>query len=133
MKNEMRLALKKLKQAVKRLEEVVHHAKSDIVRDAAIQRFEFTFELLWKTLKIFLEAKGVLARTPKDTFREAFRLGLIRDEAAFLKMLDARNIMSHVYDEREARQIYKEVTHRFIKPIQSCLRELEKQHTKDRL
>jgi len=125
MKDEIRHALKKLRQAVKRLQELVPRAKSDIVRDATIQRFEFTFELLWKALKLCLEDEGVLVNTPKDSFREAFRLGWIREEAVFLKMLEARNKMSHLYDEQEARRIYKEVTRRFVKPIQSLLEELE--------
>jgi len=73
MKDEIRHALKKLRQAVKRLQELVPRAKSDIVRDATIQRFEFTFELLWKALKLCLEDEGVLVNTPKDSFREAFR------------------------------------------------------------
>ena len=125
MKDEVRFALKKLGQAVKRLQEVLRHRKSDIVRDAAIQRFEFTFELLWKTLKLLLESKGVLTHTPKDSLQEAFRLGWLRDEAVFLKMLEARNKMSHMYDEQEARQIYKQISKHFIKPIQSLLVELE--------
>ena len=41
--------------AAARLNEVAALPESDIVRDAAIQRFEFTFELVWKTLQLYLE------------------------------------------------------------------------------
>jgi len=128
MKDEIQLSQRKLRQAVKRLQEVIRHKKSDIVRDATIQRFEFTFELLWKTLKLTLEDKGILVGTPKDAFLEAFRLGWIRDEAIFLKMLEARNKMSHIYDEKEARSIYKEISQRFLKPIQRLLAEIEEKY-----
>ena len=39
--------------------------------------FEFTFEQMWKTMKIFLEERGVECRTPKDCLKEGFRTGLI--------------------------------------------------------
>ncbi len=126
MKDEVTLSLKKLKQAVKRLREVLARSSSDVIRDAAIQRFEFTFELVWKTLKIILEDKGILASTPKDCFREAVRLGWITNEKVYMEMLKARNTMSHLYDEQEARHIYKQIRHRFLKPILSLLAEIDK-------
>jgi len=43
--------IKQYRQAIKRFEEVLEHEKSDIVRDAAIQRFEFSFDLAWKSEK----------------------------------------------------------------------------------
>ena len=69
--------LKQFESALKRLEEVLNQEKSTLIRDAAIKRFEFTFELLWKTLRIFLREKGVEVKTPKDCFKEAFRIGWI--------------------------------------------------------
>ena len=58
------------------LVEAVQQAQSDLEIDGAIQRFEFTFELFWKLLKAYLEHKGVLVRTPRDAFKEAFGIGL---------------------------------------------------------
>jgi nucleotidyltransferase substrate binding protein (TIGR01987 family) len=54
--------------AVKRLDEILKEEKSDIVRDSAIKRFEFTFDLSWKLLKTYLEEeKGVfLANLQKN-------------------------------------------------------------------
>ena len=43
--------------ALSRLKEALNLPKSDIVRDSAIQRFEFTMDLAWKTVKTFLEEK----------------------------------------------------------------------------
>jgi len=41
-----------------RLAEVVALPESEVVRDATIQRFEFTFEVVWKALKLYLERQG---------------------------------------------------------------------------
>ena len=51
----------------------------DIVRDAAIQRFEFTFELVWKTLQLYLEHEGLESSGPRAVLKRAFvmRLSLI--------------------------------------------------------
>ena len=51
----------------------------DIVRDAVIQRFEYTFELAWKNLKRVLEEEyGRRELTIRDMFREGAALGLLR-------------------------------------------------------
>ena len=47
--------------ALARLGEALSAPKSDLVRDAAIQRFEFTFELAWKTMKLWLAGQGLQA------------------------------------------------------------------------
>ncbi|MBT6391338.1 MAG: nucleotidyltransferase, partial [Candidatus Marinimicrobia bacterium] len=49
------MQLQSLNRAIKQLEKVLKEEKSEFIRDAAIQRFEFTYELLWKTLKTHLE------------------------------------------------------------------------------
>jgi len=51
MKNELKYSFEKLKEALRRLNEGLKKAKDQLDRDGVIQRFEFTFELLWKTLK----------------------------------------------------------------------------------
>ena len=40
-----------LESALERLSEALAAPKTDLNRDASIQRFEFTFELFWKSLK----------------------------------------------------------------------------------
>lgn len=52
-----------------------------------IQTYEFTFELAWKTLKDYLEEKGVIVKFPRDTIKEAFRYELIEDGELWLDML----------------------------------------------
>lgn len=74
-------------------------APQDVQRDAAIQRFEFTFELAWKALKDFYYEKGIDLNSPKDLFRHAFASGDIQDEKIWLAMLKDRNLTSHTYNE----------------------------------
>ena len=46
------------KDSVARLLEAVVLEKTEIVRDAVIQRFEFSYEAVWKALQIYLEHQG---------------------------------------------------------------------------
>lgn len=78
--------------------------------DGTIQRFEFCFELAWKTLKSVLESEGTVCTSPKSCLKEAFHEGLITDEQGWLALLEARNLTSHVYDEAMATKIYTLIT-----------------------
>ena len=93
--------------AVKRLEEVLDLKETEIVRDSAIQRFEFTFDLSWKLLKVELEEIGVLCASPKGCFKEAYKQGLIKYDDFWLEMVDMRNLVSHTYHQALAEKIYK--------------------------
>jgi nucleotidyltransferase substrate binding protein (TIGR01987 family) len=78
----------------------------DIVMDGTIQRFEFTFELFWKTLRRFLQQEGVDTASPKSTLRHAYRRGLLDREQLWLDMLKDRNHSSHIYNAEMAREIF---------------------------
>lgn len=60
-KNEQWGELLNLKKASLRLKEVsdMYDGEKDIIRDSLIQRFEFTYELIHKTLKEFMNYLGV--------------------------------------------------------------------------
>src|SRR5450830_1873962 len=92
-------SLEKLKNAFSKLSEGAKIADDDLYRDGVIQRFEFTFELLWKTIKIYLENQGIIVRSPRESFKEAFKFNLIEDEKVFLDMLKDRNDTTHIYDK----------------------------------
>lgn len=114
MNEELEYSLKKLTKALTRLREAVDAPPSDLQGDAVIQRFEFTFELLWKTLKLFLREKGIEVRTPKDALKEAFRVGWLMEEGTFLQMLDDRNMSAHVYVESTAREIFERIKNKYL-------------------
>ena len=82
---------------------------SDIERDAAIQRFEYTVEAVWKAAQVFLrEFEGVTIASPKGATRASFQTRLIAEDDAriAMQMIDDRNLTVHMYNEDLARQIY---------------------------
>jgi len=98
--------------ALKTLNDIVKEPYSIIVRDAAIQRFEYTFEVFWKTIKEYLyEHEGIVCNSPKGCFREALSVGLMSEEQTItcLEMTDDRNLTSHTYREEVADKIYKKI------------------------
>jgi nucleotidyltransferase substrate binding protein (TIGR01987 family) len=99
--------LDELKKAIGRLKEALALPKSDVIRDSVIQRFEFTVELSWKALQRYLKSSGVVeSLTPKNTFREGARLGIVRNPDAWIRFVDARNLSSHTYKESLAEEVY---------------------------
>lgn len=109
MKDVLEYSIKKLKDAYKKLDEGIKQAKDELDKDGVIQRFEFTFELLWKALKIYLEYQGIIVRTPRESFMEAFRINIINDEKIFLDMLEDRNNTSHIYDKKTSEKIFNRI------------------------
>ncbi len=69
----------------------------ELVFEGTIHRFEIVAELMWKALKRALEFEGLSPKTPRESLKEAFRVGWLRDEASWLDMLDHRNTTSHNY------------------------------------
>lgn len=75
---------------------------SEMDRDAMIKRFEFCFELVWKTAKDYLwEIEGIEAASPKKVIRVCREQALLTTEEAMfaLQMTDDRNLTAHTYDE----------------------------------
>lgn len=105
-----------LKNATKRLEEALQEEATDIVIDGILHRFEFTFELAWKTIKDYLEYQGVVNKTgsPREVIQEAFSTGLIENGEIWINMMLARNSLSHLYDEETSREIYEEIKNNYI-------------------
>lgn len=94
------LALDHFARALARLHEVLAQPENEFIRDATIQRFEFTFEAAWKTMYRWLRARGVDAdEDAYSTIPEAFKRRLIIDEKRWGEMRRYRNLTSHTYNE----------------------------------
>jgi len=102
------LSLQRLARALDRLDEVLALPGEGPILDATIQRFEFTVELLWKTLKRALEESGRTApATPREVFAAAWQTGWLEDDELLWRRIVAdRNRTAHVYDDATAREIY---------------------------
>ena len=98
----------------------------DIVIDATIQRFEFTYELSWKLMKAYLEYNGNLeATSPRKAIKESFKEGLIEDGAQWLDMLQDSNRTSHTYDENCAIEIFNNIKEVYIEIFQKLIDSFE--------
>ncbi len=85
----------------------------DVIRDAAIQRFEYTFEATWKAAQFFLrEIEGLDVNFPKGVIRASLRVGLLDEAQARLglQMVDDRNLKVHTYNEALAQAIFSRLS-----------------------
>lgn len=106
----LRTSIVNLDNAMKRLEEALEEDPSNsLIVDGTIQRFEFTIELYWKTLKRLLLIEGIETKTPRETLKEAYQAGWLNREEDWLQMLRDRNATSHTYDEAAAREIVEHI------------------------
>ena len=93
--------------------------------EGLIQRFEYTFELCWKTLKDFLNDRGVEVSFPRDALKAAFQQELVSDGDLWLEMLDMRNTMAHTYNEDSFNKAVEAVRIRFFPAIRELVANLE--------
>ena len=93
--------------AVQRLDDACAQPFSSFIRDSVIRRFEFCWELAWKTLRLRLEADGIIANTPREAWQQALQAGLIADGNAWSEAQKMRNLTTHTYDEKLADEVYQ--------------------------
>lgn len=85
---------------------------SDVERDAAIQRFEFSFEAAWKAAQHYLaEKEGIDAASPKAAIRSSLQVGLLSktDTRLALEMADDRNLTVHTHNEELAKRNFADL------------------------
>jgi nucleotidyltransferase substrate binding protein (TIGR01987 family) len=86
---------------------------SAVERDAAIQRFEYTFEATWKAAQRYLLIQeGVDTGSPKAVIRACWQCGILDEEMArqAMNMADDRNLTVHTYNEDLANVIYSHLS-----------------------
>ncbi|MCX7692570.1 nucleotidyltransferase substrate binding protein [Tepidimonas taiwanensis] len=97
------------RRALVSLQALAQEPPSPIIRDASIQRFEYTFEAIWKAAQAVLRDRfGVELASPKPIIRASLENGLLDEEEArlALAMVDHRNLTAHTYDEALADEIF---------------------------
>lgn len=119
----MAVSLYELEKALRSLEQVLLLPKDDVVRDAAIQRFEFCVELSWKTAK---KTMGTVTSAPKQVIREMAQNGYISSVEPWFEALEARNLSSHTYDEVLAEKVFS-VASKFPVLVRHLLSRLPKE------
>jgi len=78
-------------------------ALNALEKEGVIQRFEYCFELAWKTVKDYLEASGLVFATvtPRQVLKDAFAAKILKEGPVWMDMLDYRNLLSHTYDSTQ--------------------------------
>ena len=113
---DIQLKKEQTERALASLQELVPSYLEDkeniILRDAMIQRFEYSTEAFWKYLKAYLQTEHNLsAISPREVIRTGLKAKLYSGEISeeLLQMLDDRNLTSHAYVEELAESIARRI------------------------
>ena len=126
-KSDYKNATTKLEEALsENLENLSENAKQIII-DGVLHRFEFTFELAWKTMKDYLEYMGITSKigSPRENIQQAFKQGLIEDGEIWIEIMLARNELSYLYDEQTSRKVYNNIKNKYIKEFKKLEEKFE--------
>ncbi len=108
-----RRAFSLLREAVEAMEE---RELSQLEKEGIIQRFEYTWELTWKTLLDYLTYQGIVlpTKTPRSVIVAAFQADIIEDGDGWMAALEARNKMSHVYNFKVFEELIDAIRVRYL-------------------
>jgi nucleotidyltransferase substrate binding protein (TIGR01987 family) len=127
---DIQLRREQTERALASLQELVPSYLEDkeniILRDAMIQRFEYSTEAFWKYLKASLLTEHNLpANSPRDVIRTGLNAKLYGEEISkeLLQMLDDRNLTSHTYVEELAESIASRIP-AYSKNIEKVMQQL---------
>ena len=139
-------ALNKLKQAVEYIghnfmpedspidDDDIEVVLDEMIREALIQRFEYTHELAWNVMKDYAEYQGnPNVGGSRDATREAFQLKLIVNGQVWMDMIGSRNKTSHTYNESVASEIYGKILKEYYPAFVEFYRKMEEKKKNDQL
>lgn len=87
---------------------------NELEKQGQIQAFEYTYELAWKLLKDYFEDQGETnIHSSCDTFRLAFRRGLIENGETWMDMIESKTLAIQSYDEEATGQIVGDIFNRY--------------------
>jgi nucleotidyltransferase substrate binding protein (TIGR01987 family) len=99
---------------------------SMLEKEGVIQRFEYTIELAWKTLKDFLEESGLVISpvTPRQVLKDAFSANIIPDGQVWIDMVNTRNLLSHTYDSAVFEAAVVAIADRYLPALKALHKDL---------
>ena len=109
-------SVKPLEKALSALHEAIERSKKEaddeMLRDATIQRFEYSYELSWRLLKRRIEhdaatRSDIDSLSFKGLIREGAERGYISNPESWFKYRECRNLTSHTYNEINANIVYQ--------------------------
>ncbi len=115
-------------QKLKGVRELESTLPREVLYEVSAKRFEYTYESLWKTIRLFLlEEKGIECNSPMDCFKSLYSVGLIDDEysAHIPRIVRMRNNIVHIYDFSLAEEVFKFVVERVIPAFENIILNLK--------
>lgn len=143
----MKLDLSSLEKAILQMQEALVYCESDLakndpklakhLRAAAIQAFEFTYELSYKMIKRYLEmTEGSPATVDEMTFNDVIRTGyergILKSELTLWKEFrKERGTTSHAYNEEKAAEVFEDIP-AFLLEAEHLLSQLKERQENER-
>ncbi len=127
-------AFERFRKSYKKFREIIENPlfpeifKEEFIIEITTKRFEYTYKSMWKTVKEFLRLRGIECNSPKSCFRELLKEGIIPEdfEETLANMVFLRNTLVHVYDEKQAKEIYEKLKSKSIlKTFETVINSLE--------
>ena len=128
--DELNRKLDQASRAIETLLEALRQPKTAIVRDASIQRFEYSFETTWKAAqRVLRDREGLDHGSPAAAIRACHSLGWLDepDSRLALRMVQDRILTVHTYHEPLAEQIharlpdYSSLLVRWLGALRKCV------------
>jgi len=101
--------------------------KTELERAGIIQFFEICFELSWKLMKDYLEAQEFSVKSPRETIKQAYQIGLIDDGHVWIDALSDRNLTVHTYDEKIANKMFNDIAKVYFTELKKLYHKLLKE------
>jgi nucleotidyltransferase substrate binding protein (TIGR01987 family) len=127
--------LQQFSKAERRLAEALsggYELLNSLEQEGVIQRFEYTFELAWKTLKDLLFYEGFDVKSPREVIRQSFKSDYLSadDTEIALDALEKRNLLTHTYEEETMQEALKLIESHFQPMLSRVYATLEKRAAK---
>lgn len=101
--------------------------ETELERAGIIQFFEIAFELSWKLMKDYLEAQELYTKSPRETIKQAYQMGLIDNGHIWIDALSDRNLTVHTYDDRLAEKMVKDIVKIYFPELKKLYEKLIKE------
>ncbi len=125
MRERLKRTFSDFEKSFQNLKVAVENATDDLDIDGAIKRFELTYELSWKVIKLYLEDLGIICKSPRECFKQAKVNGLIDNEELWMEMIETRNRLVHEYSAEFSREIFEEIKTKHVKILEDLYKTLK--------
>ena len=93
------------------------------LKDSVIQRFEITYDSIFKYLQTLFYKRGIDVGSPRDAFQQCLSQKITNEQETdiLFDMVTDRNLTSHLYNQEMADKVYNRVD-KYNKIIQVILK-----------